>query len=90
MQTNSRYILETFYWVWDLSKFDNSDTTVCSSEILVNSCYNNVIFNFSYFIAVPIGKTCLKSLVVFNNFILYMLFYFTADCEQVFHNVLQF
>ena len=63
----SRSMLETLHWVWDLSKFDNSDTTVCSSEILAYSCYDNVIFNFSHFIAVPIGKTCSKSLMRFNN-----------------------
>ena len=42
----SMSILETLHSVWDISKFDNSDTTVCSSEILLYSCYDNVIFNF--------------------------------------------
>ena len=30
-------------------------------------CYDDVIFNFYYFIAVPIGKTCSMSLMRFNN-----------------------
>ena len=63
----------------------NSDTTVCSSEILV-SWYDNVISNY-YFIAV--GKLAHKVLNIdewFNNWIFYItLFYFIADCEQVFH-----
>ena len=42
----SSSILETLHWVWDLSKFDNSDTTDWSSEILMYSCYDNIIFNF--------------------------------------------
>ena len=63
----------------------NSDTTVCSSEILV-SWYDNVISNY-YFIAV--GKLAHKVINIddewFNNWISYItLFYFTADCEQVF------
>ena len=86
----SRSILETLHWLWDLSKFDNSDTTVCSSEKLVCSCYINVIFNFYYFIVVPIGETCSKSLMRFNNCIFNMFFYFITDCEEVFHNVLKF
>ena len=63
----------------------NSDTTVCSSEILV-SWYDNVISNY-YFIAV--GKLAHKVINIdewFNNWIFYItLFYFIADCEQVFH-----
>ena len=86
----SMYILGTLHWMWDLFKFDNSDTTVCSSKILVYNCYDNVIFNFYYFVAVPIGKTCSKSFTIFNNCISYMLYYFIADCEQVFYNVLRF
>ena len=86
----SKYTLETLHWMWDLSKFDNRDTTVCSSEILVYSCYGNVIINFSFFIAVPIAKTCSKSLMIFSNCFLYMLLYFIAECEQVFNNVIKF
>ena len=39
-------------------------------------CYDNVIFNFYYFITVPIGKTCSMSLMRFNNRTFYILFYF--------------
>ena len=31
------------------------------------SCYDEVIFDFYYFIGVPIGKTCSMSLMRFNN-----------------------
>ena len=86
----SRSILETLHWLWDLSKFGNSDTTVCSSEKLVYSCYKSLIFNFYYFIVVLIGETCSKSLMRFNNCIFNIFFYFIADCEDVFHNVLKF
>ena len=63
----------------------NSDTTVCSSEMLV-SWYDNVISNY-YFIAV--GKLAHKVINIddewFNDWISYItLFYFIADCEQVF------
>ena len=37
------------------------------------SCYDDVIFNFYYFIAVHIGKTCSRSLMRFNNRIFYIL-----------------
>ena len=43
------------------------------------SCYENVIFNLYYFIAVPIGKNCTTSLMGFSNRILYILFYFITD-----------
>ena len=71
----SRSILETLHWVWDLSEFDNSDTTVCSSEMPVY--YDNAIFNFYYFTAVPIGKTCSKSLMRFSN-CSFKLFFFNS------------
>ena len=87
---SSKYILETLHWMWDLSKFDNSDTTVYSSEILVYSCYDNFIINCSFFIAVPIGKTCSKSFMIFSSCFLYMLLYFIAECEQVFDDVIKF
>ena len=44
---------------------------------------------FYYFIAVPIEGTCSRQLTRFNNCIFYMLFYFTADLEQIFY-VLKF
>ena len=49
------------------------------------SCYNDVVFNFYYFIAVHIEKTCSKSLMRFNNPIFYLLpFLHIADFNQVF------
>ena len=86
----SKPLLETLHSAQNLSKLDNSDTALCSSEIFVYNCYENAIFNFFYFIAVQIGKTCSESLMRFNNCIFfYMLFCFIAGCEQVFH-VLKF
>ena len=37
-------------------------------------CYDDVIFNFHYFIAVSIGKTCSMSLMRFNNRTFYIFF----------------
>ena len=51
---------------------------------LSGSCYEDVIFNSYYFIAVPIGKTCSMSLMIFNICIFYILFYFITDFNQVF------
>ena len=85
LQTNvySRSIPETLHSVWgDFSKFDNSETKVCSSEIRMYSCYDKVIFNFHCLVAVPIGKTCSKSLMKFNNCIFYILFYFIATVSK--------
>ena len=49
------------------------------------NCYeDDVIFNFYYFIALPIGKTWLMSLMRFNNRIVYILFSFMAEFKQVF------
>ena len=71
----SKSLLETLHSAQNLSKLDNSDTALCSSEIFVYNCYENAIFNFFYFIAVQIGKTCSESLMRFNNCIFfYMLF----------------
>ena len=51
----SSTVLETLHSVWgDFSKFDNSETIVCSSEIRMYSCYDKVIFNF--YCLVPLGK----------------------------------
>ena len=47
-------------------------------------CYEGVIFNFHYFIAVPIGKTRSMSLMKFDNRTFCIFFYFTADFKQVF------
>ena len=54
-----------------------------SSEKLSISCYDDVSFNFYYFITVPIGKTCSKSLMRFNSHIFYTLFYFIPDLKQL-------
>ena len=37
-------------------------------------CYDEVLFNFYYFIAVLIGKTCSMSLIRFDNHIFFILF----------------
>ena len=42
------------------------------------SCYNDLIYNFYYSIAVPTGKTCSMALMRFNKLIFYILFYFIA------------
>ena len=49
------------------------------------SCYDDVIFNFYYFIAVSIANTCSMSLMRFSNriFLFIFLFYFIADLKQV-------
>ena len=46
--------------------------------------YDDVIFNFYHFIAVPIGKTGSMSFMRFNNCVFYTLLYFVADFKQNF------
>ena len=58
--------------------------TGCSSQVFVYNCYADIIFNFYYFIAVPIGKTCSRSLLRFSNSPFYIVFFFIADFKQVF------
>ena len=73
---------------WEL--LQNNDLQMCQLLALCGtlhrylsiSCYNDVTFNFYYFIAVPIGKTL--SMPLMSNCIFYILFYFIADFKQVF------
>ena len=62
-----------------LPRFVTRDTTDACCIVVMTISF--LIINFYHFIAVPIGKTCSKSLMRFNNCIFYMLFYFIADFE---------